>query len=107
MKAVCQAVLILLMIVALSPARAQEEPLPAATEYEPKGGKGRVVVVLSGSTGPNSYTNYARDLAGQGYYTVLLDSNDFRAKTSTPGDILKRVISRALQSPFALPGKVV
>ena len=88
-------------------------PLPSQKEYEPPKGKGRVVVVVSGHSGPGNYAYLANDLAEQGYYAVLVDGNDFWIKGGG-GEIkggggealLKGVITRSQQSPHALPGKV-
>jgi len=87
--------------------------LPFQKEYEPPKGKGRVVVVVSGQTGPGNYAYVAKDFAEQGYYAVLVDGNDFWIKGGG-GEIkggggealLKSVITRSQQSPHALPGKV-
>jgi dienelactone hydrolase len=82
-------------------------PLPFQKEYEPPKGKGRVVVVVSGRSGPDNYAYIAEDLAQQGYYAVLVDGNDFPyIKRSSGEDLLRGVITRAQQSPHALPGKV-
>jgi dienelactone hydrolase len=85
--------------------------LPSQKEYEPPKGKGRVVVVVSGHSGPDNYAYVAKDFAEQGYYSVLVDGNDFWMKGGH-GEImggealLKGVITRSQQSPHALPGKV-
>ena len=81
--------------------------LPSQKEYEPPKGKGRVVVVVSGRSGPGNYAYVAEDLAEQGYYTVLVDGNDFPFIKRAGGEALLRgVITRSQQSPHALPGKV-
>lgn len=87
--------------------------LPSQKEYDPPTGKGRVVVVISGHSGPGNYSYIAKDLAEQGYYAVLVDGNDFWIKGGG-GEIaggggetlLKGVIIRSQESPHALPGKV-
>jgi len=83
---------------------------PWQQEFYPANGKGRVVVVVSGATGPANYSYYAKDVSGQGYYAVLINGNDFFGKelsqTNVGLDRLKGVIARAQQSPHALPGKV-
>jgi dienelactone hydrolase len=88
-------------------------PLPSQKEYEPAKGKGRVVVVVTGHTGPGNYANVAEDFAEQGYYAVLVDGNDFwikggggEIKGGGGETLLKGVITRSQQSPHALPGKV-
>jgi dienelactone hydrolase len=83
---------------------------PWQQEFYPPNGKGRVVVVITGTTGPASYSYYAKDLSGQGYYAVLTNGNDFFGKGLSRNNVgldrLKAVIARAQQSPHALPGKV-
>ena len=83
-----------------------DAPLPSQKEYEPTMGKGRVVVVVSGQTGPDNYAYVAKDFAEQGYYAVLVDGNDFWIKGGGGEALLKGVITRSQQSPHALPGKV-
>ena len=81
--------------------------LPSQKEYEAPKGKGRVVVVVSGHSGPGNYAYVAKDLAEQGYYAVLVDGNDFPFIKRAGGEaLLKGVITRSQQSPHALPGKV-
>lgn len=80
--------------------------LPFQKEYEPPKGKGRVVVVVSGHSGPDNYAYVAEDFAEQGYYAVLVDGNDFWVKSGGSEARLKGVITRSQQSPHALPGKV-
>jgi len=111
MRINCRVIAIMLLVF-LSGACAVA-PLPSQKEYEPPIGKGRVVVVVSGSTGPGNYAYVANDFAEQGYYAVLVDGNDFWVKGGR-GEIkggggealLKGVITRSQQSPHALPGKV-
>jgi dienelactone hydrolase len=98
-------VIAIMLFVFLSRAYA-DAPLPSQKEYEPRNGKGRVVVVVSGQTGPGNYVPYAKDLAEKGYYAVLVDGNDFWIKGGGGEALLKGVITRAQQSPHALPGKV-
>jgi dienelactone hydrolase len=83
-----------------------DAPLPSQKEYEPPKGKGRVVVVLSGHSGPDNYAYVAEDFAEQGYYAVLVDGNDFWVQSGGSEARLKGVITRSQQSPHALPGKV-
>ena len=86
--------------------------LPSQKEYEPKDakeskdGKGPVVVLVSGQTGPNNYTEMAKALADAGFYAVLVDGNDFWIKGGGGEALLKGVIQRAQASPKAAPGKV-
>jgi dienelactone hydrolase len=104
MKVNCR-VMAIMLFVFLARAYA-DAPLPSQKEYEPPKGKGRAVVVVSGQTGPDNYAYVAEDLAEQGYYAVLVDGNDFWIKVSGSEAHLKGVITRAQQSPHALPGKV-
>ena len=83
-----------------------DAPLPSQKEYEPVKGKGRVVVVVSGQTGPGNYAYIAKDFAEQGYYAVLVDGNDYWIKGGGGEALLKGVITRSQKSPHALPGKV-
>jgi dienelactone hydrolase len=80
--------------------------LSSQQEYEPPGGKGRAVVVVSGHSGPPNYAYVAKDFAEQGYYAVLVDGNDFWVKSGGSEARLKGVITRSQQSPHTLPGKV-
>jgi dipeptidyl aminopeptidase/acylaminoacyl peptidase len=103
MRVVCRVIAIMLFVF-VSRVYADER-LPSQKEFEPPNGKGRVVVVVSGHLGPGAEAYYAKDIAGQGYYTVLVNGNDFWKKGVGGGALLKGVITRAQQSPHALPGK--
>jgi len=72
-------------------------------EFPPPQGKGRVVVLASGVSGPAHYTTIAREIAELGYDVVLYDGNQI---LGTHGDGVKAVILEAQQMPHALPGKV-
>jgi dienelactone hydrolase len=85
-----------LMIAVASMARAQQE-------FPPPQGKGRVVVVASGATGPAHYQAVTQEIAKLGYDAVLFDSN---AMEGTHGAAVRASIGQALQFPHALPGKV-
>jgi dienelactone hydrolase len=76
----------------------------AQQEFPPPQGKGRVVVLASGTSGPAHYTTVAREIAELGYDVVLYDGNQMMA---THGDGVKADILEAQQMPHALPGKVV
>lgn len=103
MRVVCRVVAIILFV-CVSRVYA-EERLPSQKEFVPPNGKGRVVVVISGQLGPGVEEYYAKDIAGQGYYTVIVNGNDFWKKGVSGGALLKGVITRAQQSPHAIPGK--
>ena len=79
---------------------------PAQKEYVPKGGTGRVVVVISGQTGASNYTSISQDFADAGYYTVLVDGNDLWIKGGGGNALLQGVIARAQASSHAVAGKV-
>src|SRR5208282_6007419 len=87
---------ILICITAASAAHAQQE-------FPPPQGKGRVVVVGSGLTGPAAYTTVSGQIAQLGYDVVLFDGNSMKG---THGDGVKTAIQQAQQMPHALPGKV-
>ena len=74
-----------------------------AQEFTPPGGKGRVIVAVSGSMGAKAYEGPARKLASFGYDVILLDGNSM---VGDHGVGLKAAIDKAPQSPNALPGKV-
>jgi dienelactone hydrolase len=75
----------------------------AQQEFPPPQGKGRVVVVASGMSGPEHYVPVSRDLAQLGYDVVLFDGNPMEG---THGEGLKSAIQQAQGMPHALPGKV-
>lgn len=79
---------------------------PAQTAYAPVSGVGPVVIVISGQTGPNSYQKFASELAGVGYYSVLLTGKDILNPERTGEANLKKAIARAQGSPNAVKGKV-
>lgn len=84
-----------------------QDSLPAQKEYLAKdGGAGRVVVLVSGQTGPGNYHELASGLAAQGFYVVLVDGNDFWAKGVPGAKLLRGVIENARTSLHAAPGKV-
>jgi dienelactone hydrolase len=75
----------------------------AQQEFPPPQGKGRVVVVASGMSGPEHYTTVSREIALLGYDVVLFDGN---AMEGTHGDGVRTAIVQAQQMPHALSGKV-
>ena len=93
-------------LLALAVLAAHADDGPAQKEYVPKGGAGRVVVVISGQTGASNYTSISRDFADAGYYTVLVDGNDLWIKGGGGNALLQGVIARAQASPHAVAGKV-
>jgi dienelactone hydrolase len=103
MKAVCRLIAIIIFV-CVNWVYA-EERLPSQKEFEPPNGKGPVVVVISGQSGPGKIAYYAKDIAKQGYHTILVNGNDFWKKGEDGGALLKDVITRARESPHAVPGK--
>jgi dienelactone hydrolase len=84
-----------------------QDPAPKQQDFTPKSGKGRVVIVISGQTGPSNYMPTAQQIADAGFSVVLLDGNDFWIKdTRRAWNMLKEVIAKAQNSPSALPGAV-
>jgi hypothetical protein len=70
---------VLACLTAASVAQAQQE-------FPPPQGKGRVVVLGSGMSGPEHYTTVAREIAELGYDVVLFDGNTWEG---THGDGVK------------------
>lgn len=80
---------------------------PRTQEFEPKSGRGRVVVVISGQSGASNYTMTAQQIADAGFSVVLVDGNDFWIKdTRAAWNMMKDVITKAQAGPHASPGKV-
>ena len=78
-------------------------PARAAEEFAPPSGKGRVVIMLSGQSGVESYRQIAGIVAASGYDVILLDT---KSMMGTHGQALRDTIATALQGEHALPGKV-
>lgn len=79
--------------------------------FPPVNGKGAIVVVVSGNSGPELYRDYSANLAGLGYYAVLVSGRDvlIRAGDDQTKDgkaFLKKIIADAQSALAALPGKV-
>jgi dienelactone hydrolase len=104
-KLILSSALVLLAHAAL-PAWAQDDG-PTQEVFTPKGDKGPVVVVISGQSGPANYRRYARDVAGLGYYTVLIDGKDILTRTQDGAQNLRKVITKAQASPNGASGKVM
>ena len=72
------------------------------TEFVPASGKGSIVVVVSGISGPPKYHAFSSAMADAGYYTLLVDG----AQTWRGADkAIRGLVARAQASPHALPGK--
>ena len=82
------------------------DDVPVQREFEPRGGKGPALVLVSGQSGPGNYIELAKDLAGEGFYVVLIDGNDFWIKGGGEERLLRDVIQRAQQSSHSLKGTV-
>lgn len=80
---------------------------PPQEVFLPKSQKGPVVIVISGASGPLNYKHYGAQLAGIGYYAVLIDGKDILTRVQDDGaQNLRTVITKAQASPNAVPGKV-
>lgn len=75
----------------------------AAQEFTPSQGKGRGVLVVSGSMGARSYEFAAKRIAAMGYDVLLLDSKDM---IGDHGAGIKAGIDKLQHSANVLPGKV-
>lgn len=75
----------------------------AQQEFPPPQGKGHVVVVLSGLSGPSCYEYVTKQISQLGYDAVLFDANK---SVGTHGTALRAMILQAQRMPHALPGKV-
>src|SRR3569833_2552088 len=91
------------LIVALLIVLGLATPARAAEEFAPPTGKGRVVIMLSGQSGVESYRQIAGIVAASGYDVILLDT---KSMMGTHGQALRDTIATALQGEHALPGKV-
>lgn len=80
----------------------------AQDEFPPPSGKGRVVVVLSGATGPGNYRGISARIAALGYNAVLYDSNTLVAATKarTRDEVGRALVAQVRQMPHSLPGKI-
>ena len=84
-----------------------DAPLPFQKGYEPPKGKGRVVVVVSGRSGPGNYAYSQKTLPNKATMRFLSMVTTSHIWMRSGGEALLRgVITRSQQSPHALPGKV-
>ena len=72
-------------------------------EYPPPQGNGHVIVLVSGTAGPDHDKAFAQDLAALGYDVTVFDGNKIFA---TGAEGLRSAVAQARQMPHALPGKV-
>jgi dienelactone hydrolase len=78
---------------------------PAQIAYIPAKSPAPAVILLSGQSGTANYQDYAAEVAGLGYYAVLIDGKDILTRTQDGNANLKKTIDRAQQSPHAVKGK--
>jgi dienelactone hydrolase len=77
------------------------------TPFVSPSGRGPIVIVLSGASGPEAYKSYAAEVAQLGYYAVLLHGLDISTWAGMTAEVnLRRTIEQVQQSPDAKPGKV-
>jgi len=79
------------------------QPAHAQKEFPPPQGKGRIVLVASGMSGPEHYETVSREIAALGYDVVLFDGN---AMENTNGEGLRSAVTQAQQAAHGLPGKL-
>ncbi len=72
-------------------------------EYPPPQGNGHVVVLVSGTAGPEHDKAFAHDIAALGYDVTVFDGNKILV---TGAEGLRSAVEQARQMPHALPGKV-
>ena len=75
----------------------------AGQEFPPPQGKGPVVMLASGMSGPDHYVTVSKDIAALGYDVVLFDGN---AMEGNQGAGVTNAILEAQKAPHGLPGKV-
>ena len=75
-------------------------------ESAPPSGPGRVVIVISGSEGPDPLKDYAQKIAQLGYDTFVIDGRAILSADLHGGERLQQLIAKAQSSHNALPGKV-
>jgi hypothetical protein len=100
-----------LLLAAMPSASALAQPQELKREiFLPAQGRGSIVVVVSGASGPQPYRDFGSKLAESGYYTVLMDGNDvfdlYNARSDRGQLNLKKVIAESQSATQALPGKV-
>jgi hypothetical protein len=103
-------VLSVIFVLTLFGGCSSESKGPKYEIFPPAGGKGAIVVVASGYSGPGLYRDFSSKLAEFGYYTVLMDGKDLFDPGSigliVPAENLQTVIAESKSSPQAIPGKV-
>lgn len=94
-------------MIALTPLPVLAQDGPPQEVFLPKGEKGPVVVVISGQSGTPNYRSYASQVAGLGYYAVLIDGKDILTRQQDGAANLRKVVARAQASPNGAPGKAM
>ena len=79
------------------------QPAAAQKEFTPPQGKGRIVLVASGMSGPSHYEVVSKEIAALGYDVMLFDGN---AMENTNGEGLRTAVDQAAQAAHGLPGKI-
>ncbi len=79
--------------------------------FPPAGGKGAIVLAVSGYAGTDYFRDFSSKLAELGYFTLLMDGKDLIDPGSLgeiiPGaENLQAAITAAESSPHAIPGNV-
>ena len=99
------------LLFALANGCVHAQTLPKREAFLPTGGKGAIVIVVSGASGPTLYRDYSAKLAQLGYYAVLVDGNDILIRSGPAGVTegaanLRKLISESQMAPEAIAGKV-
>lgn len=79
---------------------------PAMQTFDPPGGKGRGVLVVSGQSGPKNYATVAKQIADLGFNVVLIDGNDVFKKDNAGLPAFTAAIAALEASPKTAPGKI-
>jgi carboxymethylenebutenolidase len=99
------------LLFALANSCAYARSVPRIEAFPPASGKGTIVIVVSGASGPELYRDYSARLAQLGYYAVLVNGNDILIRSGADGVMvgaanLRTVISESQKAPEAIAGKV-
>ncbi len=103
--------LIFICMVVIAGGCSAKQKRPQYETFPPAGGKGPIVVIVSGYSGTGLYRDFSSKLAGLGYYSVLMDGKDL-IDPGTLGMVvpgaknLQSVIAASKSSPLSIPGKV-
>jgi len=75
-------------------------------EFVPPSGQGPVIILISGSNGPQAYVPFAKNLTAIGYDVALFSGYSFLAGNMSGDENLRQMIQQVQHSPHAAPGKV-